>query len=88
MNNLNTIDAALPFKEEDLEEIIKALSINRTLSFDRGSRKILIELAQVFLEEVLDLPQSDKANLTTAAILRQMAVKFPEVAKESTSQTI
>ncbi len=57
------------------------LSFNKTVAFDRGSKRILLELAQTFLEEVLDLPLAEKQNLTTQAISRQIAVKFPEASK-------
>jgi hypothetical protein len=50
MSNSSAQDPLLPFKEDDLEEIIKALSFNKVVSLDRGSRKIFMELAQTFLE--------------------------------------
>lgn len=87
-SNLNAVDPNIPFKEEDLEDIIKAFSFQKTIMLDRGSRKILMELAQTFLEEALDLTPSDKANLTTTAINRQITIKFPEVSKESVPFTI
>jgi hypothetical protein len=34
-------------------------------------------LAQTFLEEALDLTPTDKQNLSTQAIGRQIAIKFP-----------
>jgi hypothetical protein len=58
------------------------------MTFDRGTRRILLELAQTFLEEVLDLPLPDKQNLSTQAITRQIAIKFPEASKEGFGFTI
>jgi hypothetical protein len=88
MSNLHNPDPTVPFKEDDIEEIIKAFSFQKIITLDRGSRKILLELAQTFMEEVLDLTPSDKANLTTSAINRQIALKFPEISKESVPFTI
>jgi hypothetical protein len=88
MSKESNIDPNLPFKDEDLEEIIKVLSPNKTVIFDRGSKRILLELAQTFLEEVLDLPLTDKQNLSTQAITRQIGVKFPEASKEGFGFTI
>jgi hypothetical protein len=80
MSNPN-MQETVPFKDEDLEEMIKSVSFNKTFSLDRGSRKILLELAQVFLEEVLDLSPSDKQSVSINAISRQMGLKFPEISR-------
>jgi hypothetical protein len=34
------------------------------------------------VQEVLDLPPSEKANLTKEAIARQISLKFPEISRE------
>lgn len=49
MSNVNTTDPLIPFKEDDLEEILKAFSFGRNITLDRGSRKIFLELAQTFV---------------------------------------
>jgi hypothetical protein len=41
------------------------------------------ELIQTFIEETLDVPPSEKSNLTVAAITRQIAVKFPELIRDT-----
>lgn len=86
MSNANAQDY-LPFKEEDIEELLKAVSHNKTVTTDRGSKKILVELAQTFLEEVLDLTPSEKQTPTVSAISRHIAIKFPEIAKETINFT-
>lgn len=42
MSKESTLDPLLPFKEEDLEEILKAVSFNKSITLDRGSRRILM----------------------------------------------
>jgi len=42
-----------------------------------------LELAQTFIEEVLDVAASEKQALTQAAIERQIGLKFKEIARET-----
>ena len=69
------------FKEEDLEELMKHIYIGKGYTMEKPTKKIFLELAQTFVEEVLDLPVSEKMNLTKDAIEKQIEVKFPEIAK-------
>ena len=62
--------------------MIKALSSGRQISIDRGSRKLLIELAQTFIEQTLDLNQSEKHSPSISALQRQLRTKFPEIVRE------
>lgn len=45
-------------------------------------------MAQTFIEEVLDLPPSEKSSITKEAINRQIAIKFPEISRDSTNVEI
>jgi len=51
-------------KEEDLEELMNHVFIGKGFNLDKVSKRIYIEMAQTFIEEVLDLPPSEKNNLT------------------------
>ena len=76
------------FKEEDLEELIKHVFIGKGFNMDKVTKRIYIELAQTFIEEALDLPPSEKSNLTKESINRQIAMKFPEISRDSTNVEI
>ena len=65
------------FGEQDLEELIRHTLIHKEFSLDKASKRIFIELAHTFLEEVLDLPNSDKNSLNKDALARQISLKFP-----------
>ena len=49
---------------------------------EKPTKKIFLELAQSFVEEVLDLPASEKMSLTKEAIEKQIRVKFPEISRK------
>ena len=48
-NLSNNIDPLLPFKEDDIDELIKSISEERDIYVDRSSKKVLVGLAQTFL---------------------------------------
>lgn len=70
------------FKEEDLEEMIKHIIVGRGFNMEKVTKRIFLEMAQTFIEEVLDLSPSEKQNLTKEVIARQILVKFPEIARD------
>ena len=77
----NNTDSRL-FKEEDLEELMRHIYIGKGYSMEKPTKKIFLELAQSFVEEVLDLPASEKMSLTKEAIEKQIRVKFPEISRK------
>lgn len=87
-NNLaNNIDPLLPFKEEDIDELVRLLAEGKDIYVDRSSKKALMGLAQTFLEEILDLNSWEKQNPSVQAIARQIGIKFPEVGKDQITFT-
>jgi hypothetical protein len=70
------------YSEEEIEDLAKFCSFDRPLSVDKSSRKILMLLSGVFIEELLDLTLADKGNVTISAINRMLALKFPEISDE------
>ena len=71
------------FKKEDVDELLRSVFFEQDVTLDRTGRKLVAELAQTFIEEVLDVSATDKSALTQNAIERQIALKFPEVARET-----
>lgn len=67
---------------------MKHVFIGKGFNMDKVTKRIYIEMAQTFIEEVLDLPPADKANLTKEAINRQISLKFPEISRDSTNVEI
>jgi hypothetical protein len=53
--SINSQDGKI-FKEDDLEELIRHINLGSTFSMEKPTKKIILELAQTFVEEVLDLP--------------------------------
>ena len=45
-------------------------------------------MAQVFLEEILDLPHNEKQNLKPEHINKQIHFKFPEISQEFKLHTV
>jgi hypothetical protein len=61
--------------------LVKTCLPDKNYNLDKVTKRILLELAHTFLEEALDLPPSEKANLNTQVLNRQLAIKFPEIAR-------
>lgn len=70
------------FKEEDLEALIKCSLLDKTYNMEKVTKRIFLELAKTFVDEVLDLPPTEKGNLTKEALERQIFLKFPEISRE------
>lgn len=71
------------FKEEDLEVLIKHSLVGKNYNLEKVTKRIFLELANTFIQEVLDLPPCEKSNITKEALERQISLKFPEVSREA-----
>jgi hypothetical protein len=71
------------FKEEDLEVLIKHSLVGKNYNLEKVTKRTFLELANTFIQEVLDLPPSEKINITKEALERQISLKFPEVSREA-----
>ena len=51
--------------------------MDKNYNLEKATKRVFLELAQTFIEEVLDLPPSEKMNLTKESLARQISLKFP-----------